>query len=71
MGINNKAACFHVGVYLIYLIGLVYYYYAYIRNLGKDTTKHEYLVTCSIKQSLGTVSVVSFAYLLQNLCCDM
>jgi len=41
--INNKAVCFHVGVYMLYLIGLFYFYFTFIVDIGSDG-KNKFLI---------------------------
>jgi len=34
-GTNNRAVIMHVGVYILYLLSLLYFYLCFYRNVGK------------------------------------
>ena len=42
-GVNNRAVSMHVGVYMLYLIGLFYFYFAYIKSIG-TVGKNQFLI---------------------------
>lgn len=64
---DNRAVSMHVGVYLVYLISLFYFYYTFIKNVGAVGSK-KFLFQISIKNGLATLALVALAYLFYIIC---
>ena len=57
----------HVGVYMLYLIGLLYFYFVSMRHIG-SVTQNQFLLQISIKIGLSCLSQVALSYLFYVLC---
>ena len=66
-GINNRAVSMHVGVVLLYLIGLVCFYITFIRRI-ESVDPQEFLIEITIKAGLSSLSQVALSYLFYELC---
>jgi hypothetical protein len=56
-------------VYLLYLAGLIYFYFTAIRHIGSEKPD-AWLIQNSTKEGLSMVSMVAMAYLFFILCVD-
>ena len=66
-GINNKVVSLHVMVYLIYLVGLLDFYFTIVRNID-DASSKNFLIQNSIREFLSMVSMVALAYVFYVSC---
>ena len=57
----------HVGVYMLYLIGLLYFYFVSMRHIG-SVGQNQFLLQISIKIGLSCLSQVALSYLFYVLC---
>ena len=67
VGINNRAVSLHVMVYLIYLAGLLDFYFTIIKSIQTVTPK-SFLIQNSIREFLSMVSMVALAYVFYVSC---
>jgi len=64
--VNIGYLVFHLVVYILYLIGLIYYWITIIYN--NENTPHQFLVSQSVRTGLACLSMIGLALLFYKLC---
>ena len=66
--INNRAVVLHVSVYVMFLVGILYFFFSSIKHLKTESRK-QWFISVGIEQVIQSSADISFAYLLYVLCC--
>ena len=67
--VNIGYLFFHLAIYVLYLVGLVYYWYTFM--ITTSTTPREYLVSQSVRTGFSCLSLIGMAFMLYKLCSSL